>query len=558
MSYRRHDPPQPLLIGYDPVRDLPLDHLARLVEQGVEATVQPPCRPRQVGNRPYDPRLCVKILVYGYATGVRSSRQLERHCRESLSCLFLSRGVAPSYHTLCTARTEQGEFLEAVWEGLFTVAAAAGLERLGRITVDSTKVRADASPEAVVKREEFGALQAELERILEEAAQVDAQEAQEGGPGRTTLGKVVPHEQRRDILRRVRQQRRQARVQEEGPPPPPVSAGEGSASAGEDPASAGEAPVLPLEGLPWAEAPEAPQAPEGGAGEAEETAPKPMSAKRLQRITAGLKALAAAEADGRKHLCLTDPDARMMGGGRERLVRECYSWEVAVDQGLLVAGEGTQENPDNARLEPLVEAAPRHEPQGVQAVTGDSGSYAGDAVGRLLEAGLDLCVPDPHLAADLHRGLPPGSTRASLRGQVAFEHDPAAGVYRCPEGNTLAPRGERQVKGQQVTLYRAQEPCGACPQASQCLTYPEAQHRTLAVGQYAGLLEAARERFLAPEHQERYRHRGEAVETVFGFLRGTLKYLRWMLRGQKKVQCEGQLFKLAYQCRKVHRAWAAE
>ena len=50
-------------------------------------------------------------------------------------------------------------------------------------------------------------------------------------------------------------------------------------------------------------------------------------------------------AEGRKHLCLTDPDARMMGGGRERKVRECHSFEVAVDReaGLLVAAQASQE-----------------------------------------------------------------------------------------------------------------------------------------------------------------------------------------------------------------------
>lgn len=554
MSYRRHDPPQPLLIGYDPVRDLPPDHLARLVEAVVEATVRPPHRAPQAGNPPYDPRLCLKVLVYGYATGVRSSRQLERHCRESLPYLFLTRGVAPSYHTLCTARTTEGAFLEAIWEGLFTVAAEAGLGRLGRVAVDSSKFRADASPEAVVKREEFAALRTELTRILEEVAAVDAQEAKEGGPGRTELGKVVPHEQMRDILRRVRQQRRQARADQGGPPAggPPA----GDPPAGDPPAEDVPSPSLPLEGLTARETTGSEAATAAKEAAPEEEAPQPMSPKMLQRITAGLKALAAAEADGRKHLCLTDPEARMMGGGRERLVRECYSWEVAVDQGLLVAAGVTQENNDNARLEPLVEAAGKHTPGGVTAVDADSGYYGGDAVGRLLAAGIDTCVPDSNTAADLHRGQPIGTVRAGGRGKVPLTYEAAADVYRCPEGNTLAPRQRRRESGQEVTVYRAQEPCRPCPQAEACLTQAQAQHRTLKVGEYHEELEAARQRFAEPEHRERYRHRGEAVETVFGFVRGTLGYVRWQLRGAAKVACEGKLFQTAYQLRKVHRAWA--
>lgn len=544
MAYRPYPPPTPLLFGYDPVRDLPPDHLARLVEQVVEQTVQPPRRDPQCGQPPYDPRLCVKVLVYGYATGIRSSRQLERHCRESLPYLYLTRGDTPSYHTLCTARTEEGAYLEAVWEGLFAVAAAVGLPRLGRVVVDSTKIRADASPEAVVKPEEYAALQAELQRILTEAAAADAREAAAGEPGTTTLGQVVPHEQMRDILRRVRKQREPARAQDpehaDDPDGPSDPAGPGAGGAAAPPR------VLPLEDAP------APSDPPPAAA-----APvKPMSPKMLLRIRAGLQALQAAAAANRKHLCLTDPDARMMSEGRARQVRECHAWEVAIDNGLLVAGQTTQSNVDAPRLTPLLAAAQQHEPEGIHSVDADSGFYSGDAVAALILAGIDVCIPDPHTAADLHRGRPIGTTRARARGQIEFEYDPQHDVYRCPEGNTLAVKGRRQIKGQRLTLYRATAPCGACPQAAACLTHPAAQHRTLAVGQHAAVLAAARVRFAEPEHQERYHHRGEAVETVFGFVRAALGYTRWMLRTQAKVAMEGQWIKTAYQFRKVHLAWA--
>jgi transposase len=546
VSYRRHDPPAPLLFGYDPFRDLPLDHLARLVEAVVEETVVPPRREPRPGQPPYDPRLCVKVLVYSYCTGVRSSRVMERHCRESLPYLFLTRGAAPSYHTLCTARTEQGAFLEAVWEGLFAVAATVGLERLGRITVDSTKIRANASPEAVIKREEFAAVRAELERIQAEVARIDAQEAVEGSAGRTQLGRTVPQEHMRDILRRVRWQRqKEARKapttrpsEDEG-----SNGGEGGRPGGPGEGGSQEA-ILPLEAVPEPTPPAEPH-----------PAPTPMSAKMLQRVAAGIKALQEAEADGRKHLCLTDPDARMMYGERDRGTRECHSFEVAVDNGLLVVARASQEPNDNACLGPLVEAARQHEPNGVQAVDGDSGYYTGETVAALIREGIDTCIPDSHTAADLHRGQPIGTTRAKARGSVPFTYDPEADTYHCPEGNTLARTQHRRQDGQQLTVYRAQESCVECPQVAACVTQPNAKHRTLKVGDDQALLETARERFRDPKHQDRYRHRGARVETVFGFVRGTLGFVRWVLRGTEKVEREAKLFKTAYQFRKIHRAW---
>lgn len=70
-----------------------------------------------------------------------------------------------------------------------------------------------------------------------------------------------------------------------------------------------------------------------------EPEPKGMSQQMLRQFSNALKALQEVEAEGRKHLCLTDPEARMMYGERHRGVRESYSFEVATDNGLLVAAD---------------------------------------------------------------------------------------------------------------------------------------------------------------------------------------------------------------------------
>jgi hypothetical protein len=423
MSYRPHPPPSPRLIGYDPVCDLPPDHLARLVEAVVEEALTVAPHPRVPGTCPYDPRLPIKVLIYGYATGTRSSRRLEQACAESLPYLFLTRGDTPSYRTLCRARLEHRDLLEQVWISLFAVAGRCGLKRVGKIVVDSTKLRADASPEAVLTPGEYSAVQAELARILEEARQVDEQEEQAGTPSATRLGASVEREQMRDLLRRVRKQLAQAKraaaqakreptprdgegtVPEGGTAPdePPAAAGAGSAGDGREGA---QPRAEEKERVGAGEAPSPRSAP-GADGVAQEgadaaAAPSPRHGARLSprmqaRVAAALAALAAAIAEERKHLCLTDPEARMMGEGRSRRVQECYSFEVAVDReaGLLLAGSVTQEASDNARLEPLVEAAGAHVPAGVQAVDADSGYCSGGAVGRLIRAGVDTCRYDP-------------------------------------------------------------------------------------------------------------------------------------------------------------------
>ena len=278
------------------------------------------------------------------------------------------------------------------------------------------------------------------------------------------------------------------------------------------------------------------------------------------RLEKGIEAIQEARKQGLKHVSLTDPDARMMGEGRTRRITECHSYEVAMDNGVLVVGQPTQNGNDNDRLLPLVEAAQKTlagvEPAvPVTEVDGDSGYFSSEAVAALEQQGLHTCIPDAWTAADLHHGNPIGTARQTRQGTVSFEYDAQADHYTCPQGNILRYNSASKHHGQQVRVYKAKNSCAECPLAKACLQQKTANYRTLKVGVDSGLLQKLRERFQDTAHQDRYNQRGPAVETVFGFLRGTLGYTRWQLRTTPKVACEAVLWNLAYQFRKVHFAW---
>jgi transposase len=510
MSYRAYPSPTPGFFGYDPVQDLPLDHLARLIEFVIEESIHPPAIGNIRGRQPFDPRLLAKVLLYGYSTGIRSSRQLERLCNESLPFLFLTRGDTPCYRTICTFRTDQSALIQAAWTALFELAAHAGMDRVGQITIDSTKIRADASPESVVKQCEFEAVKSELKRILAEAEAIDAAEDNQS-PGQTRLGIDVNTEQMRDILRRIRKK--------------PTDA----------------------------------DAPDGDALSNSVGAPAPtvLSPRMRKRVTAGIAAIKAAEAEGRKHVCLTDPDARMMGEGRERNIRECHAFEVAVDNGLLVAGQSTNSNTDTLRLLPLVEAARKQEPEAITRVDADSGYYHSGTISTLIEEGVDVCIPDSNTACDLHRDQPIGTTLLRSTGSVHFDYDVQRDLYTCPQDNELRFYQSRRDNGKDYRIYRAARPCEDCPLRSNCGREGSGKYRRLRVADNKATLTAHLARFSTVEHKQRYRRRAPAVETVFGFLRGVLGYVRWQLRGENRVACEARLFSAAYQIRKIHRHFAA-
>jgi len=512
MSYRMHAAPMTGFFGYDPAQDLPPDHLARFVDCIVQESVHPPINNTRQGQPEFDPRLLAKVLLYGYATGIRSSRQLERLCNESLPFLFLTRGDTPCYRTLCTFRVKQSKLIEQAWQALFDVAGQVGLKRMGQITIDSTKILADASPEAVVKEMEYQGVKSELQRILAEAAQVDAAEDNQS-PGQTRLERTVSTDQMRDILRRVRKQRSQARPLQNNQTDGAFASTDAAGSL---------------------------------SGEA-------LSPRMRKRIEAGITAIEAAEEEGRKHACLTDPDARMMGEGREKSIRECHALEAAIDNELLVVGQSNNCGTDNSRLIPLVDAARAQEPDGLHAVDADSGYFSGAAVVTLIQEGIDLCIPNANTACDLHRGQAIGTTLSRITGTICFDYDGEQDLYTCPEGNILRFVHSRTERGQDYDIYRADRSCQDCPLRSQCGRQDRGTYRTLHVLANKDIMDAHLARFSEEAHLQRYRRRAPAIETVFGFVRGVLGFVRWQLRGSERVAAEASLFKTAYQIRKVHR-----
>jgi hypothetical protein len=602
-------------VEFDPYRDLPQDHLARLIESVVEECVSVISFDGRPGQPGYDVRLLLKILLYGYCTGIRSSRQLERLCQESMPYMFLTRGAYPGFRTLCTARVEYDSVLKEVWGGLYIVAGRHGLKRLGKIVIDSSKIRADASPESVVGASEYEAVQQELELILREAEIVDTREDQDGGSPGTRVGVVINTPHMRDILRQVRARAAQLKrtaeesksaassktaqteaapvepVQTEAAPVEPVQ----TEAAPVEPVQTEAAPVepvqteaAPVEPVQTEAAPVEPvqteMAPEEPAlfevdpsklatDEAVECAtdiiehksdtepdgaePTTREALRITRkmaahIEAAIQALIAAKTEGLKHVCLTDPDARMMTEGRLKRLQECHSFEAAVDQGLLVAAQTCQEGADNKRLLPLVAAALESEPDGVTAVDADSGYWRGDDVVFLEKSGIDTCIPDGHTACDLHRSQPIGTTKAKMFSNVPLLYDAQTDTYRCPQNNLLALKRIAKRNGATFREYLAKNTCMGCVLTEKCLTQKNAKKRTHKVAVQSEDIAKILGRFKEKEHQERYNDRGAAIETVFGFIRSVLGVNRWQVRGKDKVATEAKLIGCAYQIRKIH------
>lgn len=181
---------QAFLLPPDMREWLPEDHLAWVLVEAVErldlSALFSAYRDDGNGRPAYDPALMVALLLYAYATGERSSRVIERRCREDVAMRVISAGVCPDHATIARFRRRHAEALIGLFGQVLTLCRLAGLGRLGTIAIDGTKVRANASKQRYVVEEERAAqilAEAEARDAAEDELGRDEQEALRGSGG---------------------------------------------------------------------------------------------------------------------------------------------------------------------------------------------------------------------------------------------------------------------------------------------------------------------------------------------------------------------------------------
>ena len=163
---------------------LPGNHLARFIAEIVSEELDLSrfydSYAKTKGQPPYDPRLMVRVLLYGYCVGVRSSRELERACVDVVAFRWLAAQQAPDFRSIGRFRQRHLAALGNVFLQALELCRAAGMVSLGRVALDGTKVRANASRRKAMSyarlTEKQRILAAEVSDMLADAQSVDANE----------------------------------------------------------------------------------------------------------------------------------------------------------------------------------------------------------------------------------------------------------------------------------------------------------------------------------------------------------------------------------------------
>ena len=200
---------------------LPEQHLARFVVEIVEQLDLSHLVGAYagVGSRPYHPAMLVALLFYGYATGVFSSRKLSQATHDSIAFRFICANTHPDHRTIADFRKRFLDELQALFTEILLIAQAMGLVKLGTVSLDGTKIKANASKHKALSWEYANRLEAQLKNEVEELMQLAEQTDNEPLPQQLDIPlELQRREQRLAVIAKAREEiaaRAQARFEAE-------------------------------------------------------------------------------------------------------------------------------------------------------------------------------------------------------------------------------------------------------------------------------------------------------------------------------------------------------
>ena len=215
-NYRPYYPNEDLLLPPSLREWLPENHLAYFVSDVVDnldlSSMDAVYGNEKRGQPPYDPQMMTKVLVYAYCVGVFSSRKIALRLVEDIAFRVLAAGNQPDFRTISDFRKIHLTTLEGLFQQVLQIALEAGAMKLGRVALDGTKIKANASKHKAMSYdrmlEKEQRLKAEVKQLLLQAAAADAEEDARHGKNRS--GDEWPQELRRreDRLRKIREAKR--------------------------------------------------------------------------------------------------------------------------------------------------------------------------------------------------------------------------------------------------------------------------------------------------------------------------------------------------------------
>ena len=399
-TYRPYSPEQIYLLPPSPREWLPEGHLVFFIlglldglDLGeIESAVQ---AKDARGERPFAPTMMTSLLLYAYATGVYSSRGIERACVEDVAFRILAAGEQPHFTTINRFRAAHLEALGGLFVQVLEACQSEGLVKLGHVAIDGTKMKANASKHKAMSydrmQKDSARLRSEVQAWFDKADAIDAAEAAaEGVPdpaeeARLRQERLAKMERVKEELRKETQAARAKRLREQA-----EELRKKSEDVNRSATKRAEAKTLAKK-----------RDNQASLFDDDDQVPPPAVDADLPKNTPPHHPDGTPKPKAQRNF--TDPDSRIMM--RDGAFLQAYNAQIAVDEDhqIIVAAALSNQGPDTEYFAPMLRRVVENCDAVPERVTADAGYFSADNVHIAEHHGCE-----PFIAVGGHRrdGLP--------------------------------------------------------------------------------------------------------------------------------------------------------
>jgi transposase len=444
------------------------------------------------GRPRYSPFAIIKILIYCYSIGIRSSRKVEMLARENMAVHWLGRGLKPDYRTIARFRRENAKALEELLKETIKLYVKLDLyneDFKDIIFIDGTKIYSDSNGDRIINPER---LSKKVKQILKEAEIIDAREDEIYGE-ENSGGKVTPDK------------------------------------------------MEELEGLLKEAKKEVEKRLKKGGNSDKELKSR---IDRLEEDINTYKGLFHEKRDKKDRVNLTDPDARLM---KHRLhgKHASYNAQISVDgKRFIIGADVVNEENDYHQLMRMVRESISNlgEKREIKKCVADRGYYDANEMREVMDMNIEPIV----------RKSQQGKKNNKYFGREDFVYDRKKDIVVCPGKKGLTLVGVYSDKGKEYRMYRGSDPvCGSCFLNQKCLRGERKSAKVYTVLNDIEYLEEYKTIMENEKNKEIYRKRKEIIETVVGGIKRNLGFTRFSLRGLGRVKGEFGLITTVYNIKKL-------
>ncbi len=218
-EYRQH---QIMLMPPNLEDKVPGNHLARYIDRAIDEIDLRAIEAgySELGCHAYHPRMLIKVIVYGYSIGLRSSRRLQKELREDVVFMWLSGMQEPDFRTISDFRKERLKDIKQIFNQVLQICAELGMVHCGKISIDGTKIEASSGKHKITFRKKLekslSSYEEKIDEIMKEAEKIDAEEDQLYGEGDGySLENPVDNSDIQKALKRLKQKKANLERQKE-------------------------------------------------------------------------------------------------------------------------------------------------------------------------------------------------------------------------------------------------------------------------------------------------------------------------------------------------------